>query len=134
MRKSSLLLVIIILSIAFNVGYAIAAQTSTQTSQWPFFEIGPSIVQDSYYIRAPGVESPFGIIGDVPGGYSLYIGNPLQSGTHDSRTDASMTQSWTYGHSRIDWSIILLGALFTAVPLSLVLFLGRRSYGSTKTQ
>jgi len=134
MRKSTLLAVIIFLSIAFNIGYAIIAQSQVQTARWPFFEIGPSIVQDSYYIRAPGVESPFGIIGDIPGGYSLYTGSPLQGGTHDNLTDSSVPQSWTYGQPRIDSSVILLGILFAAIPLSLMLFLGRRSYGSTKTQ
>lgn len=134
MRKSTLLAVIIFLSIAFNVGYAITAQSQGQTVRWPFFEIGPSIIQGSYYIRAPGVESPFGIIGDIPGGYSLYTGSPLQGGTHGNLTDSSVPQSWTYGLPRINPNIILLGILFAAIPLSLILLLGRRSYGSTKTQ
>ena len=134
MRKSTVLVAIIFMSITFNIGYTIIAQTQDQTVRWPLFEIGPSIVQDSYYIRAPGLESPFGIIGDIPGGYSLYTGSPLQTESQDNLTDSSVPQSWTYGLPRVEWSVILLGVLFAAVPLSLILLLGRKSYGSTKTQ
>jgi len=134
MRKRGMIPIIILLSIAFNIGYAITAQGPNRATQWPFFELGPAIMQDSFYIRAPGVESPFGIIGDVPGGYSLYTGNPLQSGIDSNQIDSTTLQVWIYGQPVIDMSAILLGVLFTLIPVAVILFIGRRSYGSTKTQ
>jgi hypothetical protein len=134
MRKRGLIPIIIILSILFNLGYAITAQNTNRINQWPFFELGPAIMQDSFYIRAPGVESPFGIIGDVPGGYSLYSGNPLQSEIDNNQTGFVNPQIWIYGRADIEMPIVLLGIFFALIPVVLLLFMGRRSYGSTKTQ
>ena len=134
MRKTTLIPIIVFLSVALNISCAITCQMQTHHGMWLFPEIGPSIVQDSYYIRAPGVESPFGIIGDIPGGYSLYTGSPLQVGEFNNQTYSQMDTAWIYGQPTFDYSIILLGVLFTVVPVSLILLLGRRSYGSTKTR
>jgi hypothetical protein len=134
MRKRGMIPIIILLSLVLNIGYAITVQDSNRATQWPFFELGPSVIQDSFYVRAPGVESPFGIIGDVPGGYSLYTGNPLQSGKDNSLANFTTPQLWVYGQPIIEMSVILLGVFFALIPVTLILFLGRRSYGSTKTQ
>lgn len=104
------------------------------TVGWIFPEHGPAVIQDSYHNRAPGLESPFGMIGDIPGGYSLYSGNPLQSGVHENLTN------WVNGPNQ--WTLLPpepdLGPLFVAValiliPIILVGFLGRKSYGASKT-
>ena len=133
MRKKIAIPIIIVMSIIFNIGYAIASQDSNKTIEWPFSELGPAIMQDSYYVRAPGVESPFGIIGDVPGGYSIYSGSPLQSGPVDRYNDSLSVFNPTYRLASMDLGVIILGVLFAVVPVTLILILGRKSYGSTKT-
>jgi hypothetical protein len=102
---------------------------------WPFFDLGPAVIQDSFYMRAPGLESPFGMIGDVPGGYSLYTGNPLQTGPSDNLTGfLGVQDEWLINHPHSDVSIIVLAILFAVIPFIVIIILGRRSYGSTKTQ
>ncbi len=91
-------------------------------------------MQDSYYIRAPGLETPYGIIGDIPGGYPLYSGNPLHSDSYENYTIPTETSDWYYGTPIPDMNSVLLAIIFAAVPVALILILGRRSYGSTKTQ
>ena len=88
-------------------------------------------MQDSYYIRSPGLESPFGMIGDIPGGYPLYSGNPLQSDIPENLTDSA---EWQFSAPALDMNAVLLAISFAVVPIVLILILGRRSYGSTKTQ
>ena len=88
-------------------------------------------MQDSYYIRSPGLESPFGMIGDIPGGYPLYSGNPLQSDLPENLTDSA---DWQFSAPALNMNAILLAISFAVVPVALILILGRRSYGSTKTQ
>ena len=90
--------------------------------RWLFPELGPAVIQDSGLGRSPALESPFGIIGDIPGCYSLYDGNPLQHVDVGSPKQSS------------DMEIVILAIVFAIIPLTGVLILGRRSYGATKTQ
>jgi hypothetical protein len=102
---------------------------------WLFPELGPAVMQDSYFGRSPGLESPFGIIGDLPGGYSLYSGNPLQTIPDWDFSEWFVGQvGFALGASGVDLEPIIMAVLFGLVPLALVLLLGRKSYGSTKTQ
>ena len=91
-------------------------------------------MQDSYYFRSPGLETPYGIIGDIPGGYPLYSGNPLISDVSRNDTIPIGTLDWYYGAPIPDMNMVLLAIAFVVVPVALILILGRRSYGSTKTQ
>ena len=134
MRKKLLLLTIIVLSCIFNIGFAIFIESASQPVRWFTPELGPAIMQDSYYVRAPGLESPFGIIGDIPGGYSLYSGNPLQSGQLNNSTEVYATLNWFTAQAGIELSMLLLSLLIGVIPLLVILLVGRRSYGSTKTQ
>ena len=128
MRKKWIIPIVIVLSLIFNIGFALTFQNANHSSSWPFTDIGPAVMQDSYYIRSPGLESPFGMIGDIPGGYPLYSGNPLQSGSPENLTD------WQFSTPPLDMNAVLLAISFAIVPVVLILILGRRSYGSTKTQ
>ncbi len=134
MRKRMLIPIIIAISLLFNVGFALAIQNASQSSPWVFFDLGPAVMQDSYYIRAPGLESPYGMIGDIPGGYPIYSGNPLQSEQPENFTEFNENLFWNYAPSSQNMSVILLAFVFAVVPVALILILGRRSYGSTKTQ
>ena len=127
MRRRTLIPIVILLSFAFNIGFALLTTTGTSDINWPFADLGPAVIQDSFYMRAPGLESPFGMIGDVPGGYSLYIGNPLQTGPAESTTTFLEVQTLNTG-------TIVLALSFAVLPLLVIIVLGRRSYGSTKTQ
>jgi hypothetical protein len=128
LKKKWIIPVIIVLSLVFNFGFAFAIQNTDHTSFWLFEDIGPAVMQDSYYIRAPGLESPYGIIGDVPGGYPLYSGNPLQPYSPHNKTD------WQLRAPAFELDTVILVISFAIVPLGIILILGRRSYGSTKTQ
>jgi len=134
LRKKWLIPVAIILSLIFNIGFALAFQNTNQSSSWIFNDLGPAVMQDSYYIRSPGLESPYGMIGDVPGGYPLYSGNPLQSDSPENLTNSSNSADWQSSAPTLDMNTILLAISFTLVPVALIMVLGRRSYGSTKTQ
>ena len=127
MQRRTLIPIVILLSFAFNIGFALLTTTGTSDITWPFADLGPAVIQDSFYMRAPGLESPFGMIGDVPGGYSLYIGNPLQTGPSDNTTMFLEVQTLHTG-------TIVLALSFAVLPLLVIIVLGRRSYGSTKTQ
>jgi hypothetical protein len=133
LRKKWIIPVVIAISLVFNFGYALTYQ-SGESQSWLFPDLGPAVMQDSYYIRAPGLESPYGMIGDIPGGYSLYYGNPLHSDLFDNYSIAIGTLDWHYGVPAPDLSMIFLAIIFAAVPVTLIIILGRRSYGSTKTQ
>jgi hypothetical protein len=133
MRKRKLIPVVIVLSVIFNFGFAILI--TQESVDWPFFDLGPAVIQDSFYMRAPGLETPFGIIGDVPGGYSLYTGNPLQTGTSENVTGLLGIQGdLMFGIPNYNTGVLVLALLFAVVPLFVIFILGRRSYGSTKTQ
>ncbi|MGY5858269.1 MAG: hypothetical protein RTU63_02790 [Candidatus Thorarchaeota archaeon] len=134
MRKKWIILIVIALSLVFNIGFALSSQNTNESSSWIFVDIGPAVMQDSYYIRAPGLESPYGMIGDVPGGYPLYSGNPLQSGSPENLTDSSDSTNWHFTPPVPSLNTVLLAISFAVVPIALILILGRRSYGSTKTQ
>ena len=134
MKKKWIIPVVIILSIVFNFGFALVHQNTDNTFSWFFRDLGPSVMQDSYYIRAPGLESPYGIIGDVPGGYPLYSGNPLQPYSLQNLTDAPNPLDWNLTAPAFDLNTLILAISFAILPLAIILILGRRSYGSTKTQ
>jgi hypothetical protein len=133
-KKRWIIPIVIALSLLFNFGFALAGQNSDEIIPWLFVDVGPAVMQDSYYIRSPGLESLYGIIGDVPGGYPLYSGNPLQSGSPANITFISNTIEWSFGPPSLDMSSVFLAIICTVIPLGLILILGRRSYGSTKTQ
>ena len=134
LRKKWIIPITIAISLIFNIGFAIAFQNTDQSSSWLFSDLGPAVMQDSYYIRAPGLESPYGMIGDIPGGYPLYSGNPLQSDSPENLTDSSDLIDWQLSAPALDMNAVLLAISFAVVPVALILILGRRSYGSTKTQ
>ena len=133
MKKKWIIPIVIALSLIFNIGFALSAQNTNQTS-WLFSDLGPAVMQDSYYIRSPGLESPYGMIGDIPGGYPVYLGNPLQSDSQGNFTFSSDQVDWNYTAPTSDVGTLLLAIVFAIVPITLILILGRRSYGSTKTQ
>lgn len=135
MRRRSLIPIVIVLSVVFNISFAVYTMQEDGGVLWPFFDLGPAVIQDSSYMRAPGLETPYGIIGDVPGGYSLYTGNPLQTGSTENLTGfLGIQEFWGTTYAEYDISIIVVALLFATVPLFVIIILGRRSYGSTKTQ
>ncbi|TFG97181.1 hypothetical protein E4H12_09305 [Candidatus Thorarchaeota archaeon] len=134
MRKKWIIPIVIAISLIFNIGFALTFQNTNQSSPWLFSDLGPAVMQDSYYIRAPGLESPYGMIGDIPGGYPIYSGNPLQSDSPENLTDSSGSIDWQLSTPALDLNAVLLAISFAVVPAALILILGRRSYGSTKTQ
>ncbi|TFH05712.1 MAG: hypothetical protein E4H14_12200 [Candidatus Thorarchaeota archaeon] len=134
MKKKWIIPIVIIFSLVFNIGYALSSQDSNQTTSWLFVDLGPAVMQDSFYFRSPGLETPYGIIGDIPGGYPLYSGNPLQSDSAVNLTDSSDLIDWQLAEPAPDINAVLLAISFALVPVVLILILGRRSYGSTKTQ
>ena len=135
MRKGSLLIIIILLTSAFNIGFILMSSSADENqSVWPFYDLGPAIIQDSYYVRAPSLESPFGLIGDIPGGYSLYSGNPLQTYSFNMsewiiNQDAMGLSETAFGPEQL---FLALG--FAIIPIIFVILLGRKSYGATKTR
>ncbi len=123
MRKKHLLLSELLLSLAFNVGFITYHATGASGSvSWIFPELGPAVIQDSYYGRALGLESPIGLIGDIPGLYSMYRGNPPQTG------------DWDIPGVSPNGEILIIAIAFALIPTIIVVALGRRSYGSSKTQ
>ena len=135
MRRRNLIPIVILLSVVFNIGFALFVTQGNEGIGWPFYELGPAVIQDSFYIRVPGLESPYGMIGDVPGGYSLYSGNPLQTGQSENVTGfLGIQDDWTFNYPNYDVSSLAAALLFAVVPLVVIIILGRRSYGSTKTQ
>lgn len=135
MKRSRLIPLVILISVIFNIGFATLASNNVDGLDWIFGELGPALLQDSYYSRAPGLETLFGIIGDVPGGYSLYSGSPLQSSdTNATSALPYLAQPWPTFGTGPDASILILSVLFALVPLVSIIVIGRRSYGSTKTR
>jgi hypothetical protein len=135
MRKRSIIPILILASIAFNIGFALFTSHGERGIQWPFIDLGPAVIQDSYLARAPGLESPYGVIGDVPGGYSLYSGNPLQTGSSENLTGFLNIQDvWIVNYPNYNINTLLTAFLFSVIPILIIVILGRRSYGSTKTQ
>ncbi len=135
MRKR-MILIALLLSVSFNVLAAFAVSAFPRTSQaWLFPDLGPGILQDSYYSRAPALESLFGAIGDVPGGYSLYAGSPLQGGFNDNLSTWMVGSiPWRLSMPASEGSAIVAAIAVAALPLLIVFIFGRRSYGSTKTR
>ncbi|MFX1367667.1 MAG: hypothetical protein ACFFAY_03610 [Promethearchaeota archaeon] len=136
MRRKSLVVLLLTLSLGFNIGFFVLTSLfETLAPVWPFAELGPALVQDSYFGRAPALEAPFGMIGDVPGGYSLYAGNPLQADLSSNLT------GWILGieHVSLRPSLLAADILVAAVltsfcPAFIIVIMGRKSFGSKKTQ
>jgi hypothetical protein len=134
LKKSSALILILLVSVVFNLGFFIAHSLAGHTSmEWPLSDLGPAVIQDSYYGGAMALESPFGMIGVVPGGYSPYFGNPLQDSTYlpysdwiDSQAPIELMEPF------IDMNMLLIAAILLAMPITFVYAIGRRSYGATK--
>ena len=135
MRKGSLLIVIILLASAFNIGFLLMSSSADEnTSIWPFYDLGPAIIQDSYYVRAPGLESPYGLVGDVPGGYSLYSGNPLQIYSSNMSDWIISQDELGLSETAFESEQLFLALGFAIIPIIFIIFLGRKSYGATKTR
>jgi hypothetical protein len=118
-----MILIVMLCSLAFNGIFMASLALNPQTeATWIFPDLGPAVVQDSNIGRAPALESPFGLIGNIPGLYSIYHGNPLQG------IEGGIVSSY------LNVEMILLALVIGIVPISIVLILGRRSYGSSKTQ
>jgi hypothetical protein len=135
LNKRILILVVFLASCLFNILFLTMTQIQADSdSGWIFPELGPAVIQDSYHNRAPGLESPFGMIGDIPGGYSLYSGNPLQTGVHENLTN------WVNGPNQImiqplqpEIAPLFFSIALALIPIILVIVLGRKSYGASKT-
>ena len=134
--KRRLLLVVLLLSLSFNIISVMVIQMNAQaSSRWPFPEVGPGIMQDSYHDQAPVLESPFGMIGDIPGGYSLYTGSPLQAYSDQNvSTWIETHMPWAIPAITPNIHVVLFAALFAILPLVIVAAVGRRSYGTAKTR
>ncbi|MFW9977890.1 MAG: hypothetical protein ACFFEJ_07420 [Candidatus Thorarchaeota archaeon] len=123
MNRKKVLLVVIMASITFNALFIFGqSEDVIERPSWLFPELGPAVIQDSSFGRAPALESPIGIIENLPGLYPIYEGNPLQQ-INDTST------GWTF---RI--GPLVLAIALSAIPIAIVLLLGRRSYGASKTQ
>ncbi|TFG12980.1 hypothetical protein EU537_07575 [Candidatus Thorarchaeota archaeon] len=136
MKKSSIPVLVLLFSLMFNLGFFIAYTLGNHVSTgWSLVDIGPAVIQDSYYGGAIALESPFGMIGVVPGGYSPYFGNPLQNPSYlpysqwiDSRVPIELA------NPSVDMNMLLVAVILLVIPIFLVYAIGRRSYGATKAQ
>ncbi len=135
MHKRQLIPIVIVGLLLFVIG-SIQSQTGAgHMTGWPFSDLGPAILQDSYLGRAPALESPFGMIGDIPGGYSLYSGSPVQASPLDSLEEwVSSPGPWIMPGPNPSLEFLVIAAAFALVPLCLLAIIGRKSYGSTKTR
>ncbi|NHJ12655.1 MAG: hypothetical protein EAX95_03225 [Candidatus Thorarchaeota archaeon] len=135
-RKARLILFALTVALSFNVTFIVLYNSvAPASSSWPFLDLGPGLMQDSYSNRAPSLESPFGMIGDIPGGYSLYAGCPLQPNPPDTLLPwIPSVDSWAFQSPSEDIGMALVAFLVSIVPLGVVLLLGRKSFGSAKTQ
>ena len=134
MRRTSVVLLLVFSSLASAMLLLLGAFINPDVSHWLFPEMGPAVLQDSYLFRAPALESPFGIIGDVPGGYSVYSGSPLVADSPSEFAD------WIYGSETLklaaycpDLSVVLFASVPFILLVAVLLLLGRRSYGASKT-
>ncbi|MHA1484271.1 MAG: hypothetical protein ACTSPR_03010 [Candidatus Thorarchaeota archaeon] len=130
------LIPIVIIGLLLFIMWSTQSQTDAgHMTGWPFSDLGPAILQDSYLGRAPALESPFGMIGDIPGGYSLYTGSPVQAGSQDSLDEwIGSPGPWIMSNPSPKLEFLVIAAAFALVPLCLLAIIGRKSYGSTKTQ
>lgn len=135
MNRRSIVLIVFLGSILFNGIFFVTTQIQEETDAgWLFPELGPAVIQDSFHNRAPALESPFGMIGDIPGGYSLYSGNPLQTGVNENLTDwVNGPNQWNISTPQSDLGPLFLCIALAIIPIILIVFLGRKSYGATKT-
>jgi hypothetical protein len=135
MRKGAFLVVTTALTVLV-VSMTLVAMSSRQgPTDWLFPELGPAVIQDTQYGRAPILDSPFSPFGDVPGGYSPYWGNPLVDELAiDDWENIELQEELNLQGPEPDISILLQGLLITVVPLTVVFVAGRRSYGTSKTR
>ncbi|TXT56462.1 MAG: hypothetical protein BAJATHORv1_20051 [Candidatus Thorarchaeota archaeon] len=133
MDKRRIILVILIGSIFFNIASIWALSGKGDFDGWIFPDIGPAIMQDSYHNRAPALETPFGMVGDIPGGYSLYTGGLLVNNVNQGFNNTIQLVTPSVRPSpEIDTIMIICAVLITTIPFLTIAFLGRRSYGSAK--
>jgi hypothetical protein len=134
LKKRVLILVVFLVSFLFNMIFLVITYLQNGAdSGWIFPELGPAVIQDSYHNAAPGLESPFGMIGDIPGGYSLYSGNPLQSGVFENLTNwVNGPNQWSISALQPDLGPLFLSIAIALIPIFFVLILGRKSYGASK--
>jgi hypothetical protein len=126
--------VLLIVSIFFNsaaIGFVIISESTENTGG--VLGPNPAIMQDSYFARAPGLETHYGMIGDIPGGYSLYHGSPIQIGL-PIMSNESQTLVISLGQGEVQLHIVLIAISFFLVPVLSIWILGRKSYGSTETR
>ncbi|MFX0108815.1 MAG: hypothetical protein ACFE7R_11055, partial [Candidatus Hodarchaeota archaeon] len=134
-QKRHLVIGLILVSVVFNLSVLLLQSTSSRPqSSWYFPELGPAVIQDSFLGRAPSLESPFGMIGDIPGGYSLYSGNPLQKPMNSNVSEwIGGSAPWVLTKPQPSWNVLFSAILLALVPSSIIIMLGRRSFGSAKT-
>lgn len=132
---------IILASVVILVFFSIASvflftTTNPEIGIWPFPELGPSIIQDSYSFRAPILETIHGILGDIPGGYSLYRGSPVVSPImHEDTVSVDIPfQPDLIGPRSANLQTMLLLIVFSLIPPTIVILLGRSSYGRKKAR
>lgn len=118
---------------SFNMVMIFISLQTSHSPGWWAPELGPSIMQDSYFDRSPGIGTPFGVIGDVPGGYSMYHGNPYNSYFEVHDEEFAISMSVNFGNIQAGISaFVLIALLFVAIPWLLFWILGGRSYGASK--
>lgn len=123
--------------VLFSIGFAfLIGSGSGATIVWPFPELGPSIIQDSYSFRAPILETLHGILGDSPGGYSLYRGSPIVSPFRhiDTMPVHIPFEVYPVATQEDNLQILALFALFSIIPPAIVFLIGRSSYGRKKAR
>jgi len=103
---------------------------------WPFPDLGPSIVQDSFSFRSPILETIHGVLGDIPGGYSLYRGNPVVSPImHENPISADVPfQIYPVGPQLSNVQVITLFIVSSLIPPAIIILIGRSSYGRKKAR
>ncbi|MFO7835171.1 MAG: hypothetical protein R6V83_00830 [Candidatus Thorarchaeota archaeon] len=135
-RKKAVVAFIIVL-VSFSIAFALFhSLQAIRGAPWPFPELGPSIVQDSYSFRAPMLETIHGILGDIPGGYSLYRGNPIVSPViHENPVSLDIPLSpIPVGRQLANLRIIMLFIAFSLIPPAIIILIGRSSYGRKKAR
>lgn len=131
----------VVASVVVLVSFGIAStflfsRTNLGIGIWPFPELGPSIVQDSYSFRSPILETVHGVLGDIPGGYSLYRGNPIVSPImHENPISVDIPfQTYPVGPQLSNLEVITLLIVSSLIPPAIIILIGRSSYGRKKAR
>ncbi|MBD3406042.1 MAG: hypothetical protein GF411_07960 [Candidatus Lokiarchaeota archaeon] len=134
MNRKKLLTIGLIGSVLLNCLAMVILVNRANSPNWMFPEIGPAIMQDSYHNRAPAIESPFGIIGDIPGGYSIYSGGAMVGYIdYTFNIPVQLVRPTVFSMQQTDAIVIITAILFAIVPILIIIILGRKSYGLSKT-